>query len=162
SIGYDTAVEDSVGFGSILIKALSNHPDLVKQVRATYASTDVAHRPVFNVAYVARVVPLLYVENGQDDVEERSGCQQRRQEHRGKPYHDDKRNNNHHNSNYHNNNHNNNNGHNKNGHNKNGNNSNGGRSGNGKHPFHMKVNKCRHCNVKYLIDISQIDNDTKG
>ncbi|SAM02973.1 hypothetical protein [Absidia glauca] len=56
-----------------------------KQVRATFASTDPAHRPPFNVAYVAKVVPLLYVDAVQDD-EDKDQKKQRRQEHRGHPY----------------------------------------------------------------------------
>ncbi|SAL94735.1 hypothetical protein, partial, partial [Absidia glauca] len=118
------AVEDSVGFGSILIKALANHSDLVKQVKATYASTDATHRPVFNVAYIARVVPLLYIDNSNDNEEDHP---KKRQRNNGQGHQRPQQRSNNNGSNHH---------HNKNGHHGN---------GNGKHNFVMKSNNCRHC-----------------
>jgi hypothetical protein len=134
------AVEDSVGFGSILIKALSNHGDLVKQVRATFASTHPAHHPPFNVAYAAKVVPLLYVDAGQED-DDKDHKKQRRQEHRGHPYQGHKGNNGGKGSgkgNY------------GSGSGNNGSNGSNGnkrfKKGSGPHTFKMATNNCRHCN----------------
>ncbi|SAL97144.1 hypothetical protein, partial, partial [Absidia glauca] len=66
-------VEDSVAYGSMLIRGLTkHHRSLVKQIKATHAATDPTYNLSINVAYVARVVPLLYIEDFDNDRNNRA------------------------------------------------------------------------------------------
>ncbi|SAL97875.1 hypothetical protein [Absidia glauca] len=62
-----TGSDDSAGYGSILLKALSyNHASFVRQVRLAYAAAPTKNRPAMDVAYVVNVAPILCEEEEMD------------------------------------------------------------------------------------------------
>ncbi|SAM02754.1 hypothetical protein [Absidia glauca] len=66
-----TGVTDSVGYGTILLKALRpNHQQFVQQIRLAYAAAPRVNRPEMTVDYINEVAPILATE---DPVEPQQG-----------------------------------------------------------------------------------------
>ncbi|SAL97594.1 hypothetical protein, partial, partial [Absidia glauca] len=66
-----TGVTDSVGYGTILLKALqTNHQQFVQQIRLAYAAAPRLNRPEMTVDYINEVAPILATE---DPVEPQQG-----------------------------------------------------------------------------------------
>ncbi|KAI8327464.1 hypothetical protein BC941DRAFT_477527 [Chlamydoabsidia padenii] len=61
-----TGLADSAAFGSILVKSMQANSDLVKQIKATNASTVEASRPEINVGYINSILPPLHLDSRAD------------------------------------------------------------------------------------------------